>query len=893
MADHVIERANIINVNVGILGHVDSGKTSLVKALSTLLSTAALDKNPQSQQRGITLDLGFSAFTLPMPEHLAESAGPEKDLLQFTLVDCPGHASLIRTIIGGAQIIDMMILVVDANKGIQTQTAECIVIGEITTDKLIIVLNKCDLLPAEERELRIAKMTNKLRKVFATTKFATSPIIATSAAVGGEKVASVGLKCATEKNSAKRDGTTMILDNTQGVSELVELIRSSIEIPRRNFSGPLYFAIDHCFSIKGHGTIVTGTVLSGSVSLNSTIEIPHLQIQRKVKSMQMFRKSVRTAGQGDRVGLCVTNLDPTSIERSIAISPGSLTLMSTVICLVKKVRYFRQACKSNSKFHISIGHTTVAATVAFYGAEEISILKEKDKSQAPVQAELHEIKADKMTSESNKNSEVRQLNKTGSGDDEMKSKTDTGHSSNKKNKLPRTDIRQSALNAIYHNGFPAIDYPWDTDFEYQDVLKGQEDIRYGAEPAQWAVLQFQRPVFCPIGSLIIGSRLDTFSTAVEKEEKDGLNKTSSSQAGQCRLAFYGPIKESVAIQDVEKIKVYHWKQKIAKVFKITDFKNGLCCELIGCNLVKEGGSMLNFIGLKIETERGHLGIITGPYGSGGSFKVKFRDPVPILTGSILTLRFKRYLHDKLKVMAQQGLDEYAQEKAAAIAAMMPFDEENYNEINGIKKSNRQLKAEKKSALASKNGAQEISISDGPIPLVTPSPSSSQNQNKSDDDKILQLMANKTVKMTEEKSHADPITEVNRVVSTQSTLTERHVDPVPLIPDIPTPRETTIVPRTDGPPREDEKDSRNPFRVGLIESFKEDLTASTFIAIVSGAFRMEENIKTHAGGAVRLQGYQAVCGTLIGPFAKMGKCKISFTTNLNLSVGAPVEIDFKP
>jgi selenocysteine-specific elongation factor len=103
------------------LGHVDSGKTSLVKALSTSLSTAALDKNPQSQQRGITLDLGFSAFTLPMPSHLPSDT---YNLIQFTLVDCPGHASLIRTIIGGAQIIDMMLLVVDANKGIQTQTAE-------------------------------------------------------------------------------------------------------------------------------------------------------------------------------------------------------------------------------------------------------------------------------------------------------------------------------------------------------------------------------------------------------------------------------------------------------------------------------------------------------------------------------------------------------------------------------------------------------------------------------------------------------------------------------------------------------------------------------------------------------------------------------------------------
>lgn len=88
-----------------------------VAALSTKLSTAALDKHPQSKERGITLDLGFSSFTVPMPARLS-TALPCREL-QFTLVDCPGHASLIRTIIGGAQIIDMMLLVIDVTKGIQ------------------------------------------------------------------------------------------------------------------------------------------------------------------------------------------------------------------------------------------------------------------------------------------------------------------------------------------------------------------------------------------------------------------------------------------------------------------------------------------------------------------------------------------------------------------------------------------------------------------------------------------------------------------------------------------------------------------------------------------------------------------------------------------------------
>ena len=140
-----------LNINVGILGHVDSGKTSLSRALSSTASTNAFDKNPQSKERGITLDLGFSSFLTSLPAQLAGGAYSQ---MQVTLVDCPGHASLIRTIIGGAQIIDLMVLVVDANKGIQTQTAECLVIGQIVCSNMLVVLNKTDLLPPAKKEAR-------------------------------------------------------------------------------------------------------------------------------------------------------------------------------------------------------------------------------------------------------------------------------------------------------------------------------------------------------------------------------------------------------------------------------------------------------------------------------------------------------------------------------------------------------------------------------------------------------------------------------------------------------------------------------------------------------------------------------------------------------------------
>ena len=900
MSDTMVERGNIVNVNVGILGHVDSGKTSLVKALSTLLSTAALDKNPQSQERGITLDLGFSAFILPMPDRLKESAGLNKEMLQFTLVDCPGHASLIRTIIGGAQIIDMMILVIDANKGIQTQTAECIVIGEITTDKLIIVLNKCDLLPEGEREIRITKMTNKLRKIFATTKFASSPIIATSAALGGEKVASVGLKCALERNLMKKDGIPASMSNTEGVTELVELIRNSIEIPNRNAAGPLYFAVDHCFSIKGHGTVLTGTVLSGSVSVNSTIEIPHLQVQRKVKSMQMFRKNVRTAGQGDRVGMCVTNLDPTSIERSIAVSPGSIPLLSTVICLVKKVRFFRQACKSDTKFHISIGHTTVAATVAFYGAEEISLLLEKNcvtdvDAAAVTTSTSSTIKETEDSSLRVQDSEGVSSITTGDSDQHPTVSLNTTSSdikvadnTSKHRKASNSDVRQSSLNAAYYKGFPALDYPWDVDFEHQDTLKGADDIRYGNEPVQWAVLQFQRPVFCPIGSLIIGSRLDTFSAAVEKEVKDGHNRETASQAGQCRLAFYGPIKESIALQDMEKIKVYSWKEKQAEVFKITDTKNGLCVELIGCNLVQEGGNVQNFIGMKIETNKGHLGIISGPYGSGGNFKVKFLEGVPVTRGSRLTLRFKRYIHDKMRIMAQHGLDEYSKQKAAMIASLAPFTSDDGDEVEDKKKSNRQKKAERKAAENK---------------LSRPEPSVSIKQTVDDINHSLPVCEVK--KDIDMQSMSDGKLNIVCVIDAADTaavpaaaaaipvepmsITTAIADERGIVPLRMTSSTCPTKPSLDVCAATSDIAPSCSLRVGVIESFKSDPGSDSVIAIVSGAFTMEEKIRDLAGSPVNIQGHHPITGTLLGPFAKLGKCKVSFPSHSVIATGMSVEI----
>lgn len=337
----------ILNFNVGVLGHVDSGKTSLARALSSTASTAAFDKNPQSRERGITLDLGFSSFTVDLPDHLKDSAGQRYDSLQFTLVDCPGHASLIRTIIGGAQIIDLMMLVVDVVKGVQTQTAECLLIGELTCPQMVVILNKIDLLPPNKRQSAIEKMTKRLHKTLENTRFKDCPVIAVAAKPGGPEAPDT--------------------EEPQGVSELIELLKKQAYLPQRDPGGDLLMAVDHCFSIRGQGTVMTGTILQGSLAIADTVEIPALKVTKKVKSVQMFHKPVTGAMQGDRVGVCVTQFDPKLLERGVVCTPGSLRTLYAAIISVRKIGYFKGSLTTRAKFHITVGHETVMARVSFFG----------------------------------------------------------------------------------------------------------------------------------------------------------------------------------------------------------------------------------------------------------------------------------------------------------------------------------------------------------------------------------------------------------------------------------------------------------------------------------------------------------------------------------------------
>lgn len=175
------------------------------------------------------------------------------DALQFTLVDCPGHASLIRTVLGGAHIMDMMVLVIDITKGIQVQTAECIVIGEMTVDKILVVLNKVDLLPEDKIQKIVDKATKKVAQTLKLTTFKTPKILPISIKTG--------------KSNSQDMLMEFLIKAGVGLDDVAQALTAMVHnVPERR-KGSLLFAVDHCFRIKGQGTVLTGTVLQVALTL--------------------------------------------------------------------------------------------------------------------------------------------------------------------------------------------------------------------------------------------------------------------------------------------------------------------------------------------------------------------------------------------------------------------------------------------------------------------------------------------------------------------------------------------------------------------------------------------------------------------------------------------------
>jgi elongation factor Tu len=299
MAAEVFQRTKP-HVNVGTIGHVDHGKTTLTAAICTVLAKSGqakarkfeeIDSAPEEKARGITIATSHQEYESPT-RHYAH-------------VDCPGHADYVKNMITGAAQMDAAILVVSAADGPMPQTREHILLAnQVGVKQIVVFLNKVDM--ADEDLLELVEM--EIRELLTKYNFPgdTTPIIRGSAlkALEGDPV-----------YEAK-------------IHELVSTLDTYVPEPVRETDKPLLMAVEDVFSIKGRGTVATGRIDRGMVKVGEEVEIVGIRPTKKVvvTGVEMFKKQLDQGQAGDNVGLLLRGIERTDIERGQVIAkPGSIT----------------------------------------------------------------------------------------------------------------------------------------------------------------------------------------------------------------------------------------------------------------------------------------------------------------------------------------------------------------------------------------------------------------------------------------------------------------------------------------------------------------------------------------------------------------------------------------
>ncbi|GKU76715.1 elongation factor Tu [Paenibacillus sp. L3-i20] len=301
MAKAKFER-NKPHVNIGTIGHVDHGKTTLTAAITTVLSkkyggvaTAfdQIDKAPEERERGITISTAHVEYETPN-RHYAH-------------VDCPGHADYVKNMITGAAQMDGAILVVSATDGPMPQTREHILLSkQVGVPHIVVFLNKCDMVEDEEL-LELVEM--EVRDLLSEYDFPgdDTPIIRGSA----------------REALQNPDG-----DWAEKIIDLFNQIDNFIPTPERDTAKPFLMPVEDVFTITGRGTVATGRVERGIIKVGDEIEIVGLQEETRksvVTGVEMFRKLLDSAQAGDNVGALLRGVDRSNIERGqVLAKPGSV-----------------------------------------------------------------------------------------------------------------------------------------------------------------------------------------------------------------------------------------------------------------------------------------------------------------------------------------------------------------------------------------------------------------------------------------------------------------------------------------------------------------------------------------------------------------------------------------
>ena len=295
------------HVNIGTIGHVDHGKTTLTAAISKLFSKGTevkdysqIDSAPEEQARGITINTAHIEY--------------ETDKRHYAHVDCPGHADYVKNMITGAAQMDGAILVVSAADGCMPQTREHILLArQVGVPKIVVFMNKTDQVDDPEI-LDLVEM--EIRELLGEYGFDDNcPIIKGSA-----------LK-AIEGDAA----------NEQAVRDLMAAVDEYIDTPARDTDKPFLMSIEDVFTISGRGTVVTGRVERGKLNLNDEVEIVGIRDTQKsvVTGIEMFRKSLDFAQAGDNAGVLLRGISRDDVERGqVLAKPGSVTPHKKFKCSV-------------------------------------------------------------------------------------------------------------------------------------------------------------------------------------------------------------------------------------------------------------------------------------------------------------------------------------------------------------------------------------------------------------------------------------------------------------------------------------------------------------------------------------------------------------------------------
>ena len=288
------------HVNIGTIGHVDHGKTTLTAAISNHLAGkngnekvdfANIDKAPEERERGITINTAHIEYST--------------EARHYAHVDCPGHADYVKNMITGAAQMDGGILVIAATDGPMAQTREHILLArQAGVPKLVVFMNKCDMVDDEEL-LDLVEM--EIRELLSEYEFDgdNTPVIRGSALKALEGDATWGAK----------------------IDELMDAVDTWIPTPERDNDKPFLMSIEDVFTITGRGTVVTGRVERGQLKLNDEVEIVGLKDTKKtvVTGIEMFRKQLDFAEAGDNAGVLLRGISREEVERGqVLTKPGTV-----------------------------------------------------------------------------------------------------------------------------------------------------------------------------------------------------------------------------------------------------------------------------------------------------------------------------------------------------------------------------------------------------------------------------------------------------------------------------------------------------------------------------------------------------------------------------------------